>query len=116
MLDPEFKAKWVAALRSGEFTQASDALELSKDGKVIGNCCLGVGCRVLGLTPDGHEQPDFMRADATVHSFDGTWSTLSERLLRQFGIDEDAAQYLANLNDGGTSFSEIADYIEANLQ
>jgi hypothetical protein len=40
-VNPEVKAKWVAALRSGEYEQGSGVL--NKDGKL---CCLGVLCEL----------------------------------------------------------------------
>ena len=41
LMNPEIKAKWVAALRSGEYKQAKGQLR-------IGNsfCCLGVLCNL----------------------------------------------------------------------
>lgn len=44
MITPEFKAKWIAALRSDEYTQARETLG---SGKHL--CCIGVGVNVAGL-------------------------------------------------------------------
>lgn len=94
-LPTEFKEKWVAALRSGEFKQGRGALY--KNGKY---CCLGVADKIEGYEPDArdsilkhHENvPEIIRGD----------TELTARL--------------ATMNDeGGKSFSEIADYIEQNL-
>ena len=42
-MTPELKAKWLAALRSGEYVQGTGHFE--KDRKF---CCLGVLCKVAG--------------------------------------------------------------------
>jgi hypothetical protein len=94
-MDPDLKAKWVAALRSGRFRQARMKLR-SEDGF----CCLGVLCVVAGLpiTEDGQNVvgvPD---------SYDPIWN-----LTGRDGWG------LTSLNDGGLSFAEIADYIETNI-
>ena len=102
-LDPEFKAKWVAALRSGEYKQAKGRLQ--EDGAY---CCLGVAMKLCGIQDESMSTycyasnlqrenptkiPAFFR-DAVVSS--GPWK-------------------LADMNDSGKTFYEIADYIEANL-
>lgn len=55
-MDKELKDKWVAALRSGEFTQTTGTLERLEEhttsfGKKLqpGFCCLGVLCKVAEL-------------------------------------------------------------------
>jgi hypothetical protein len=92
-MDAELKAKWVAALRSGEYVQGTAYLE--SDGKF---CCLGVLCRVASI-PIPFETPYLQ--DDTI-------------------IDRKVQETLADKNDGLTiafplSFAQIADYIEANL-
>jgi hypothetical protein len=44
--NPEFKAKWIAALESGEYEQGRNSLKTS-DGRY---CCLGVACVVAGAS------------------------------------------------------------------
>jgi hypothetical protein len=43
-MDAELKARWLQALRSGEYVQDSGSLRTSN-----GYCCLGVLCEVAGL-------------------------------------------------------------------
>ena len=43
MIDPEFKAKWLEALRSGRYRQTSLMLR-----DKVGFCCLGVACDISG--------------------------------------------------------------------
>lgn len=96
-LDPVFKANWVAALRSGEFKQTT------KGYLKLGNayCCLGVGCVVAGVPI-----PIFIHGRAVV-----SYAPLNDKV----GLSARASRILAAMNDGGKSFPEIADYIEANL-
>src|ERR1700722_19140718 len=44
-MDPALKAKWVAALRSGEYKQGDGKLHNRTDDSY---CCLGVLCRAMG--------------------------------------------------------------------
>lgn len=104
-LNPEFKAKWVAALRSGEYKQGVCFLRNARNEF----CCLGIAVELMGLNWQsnlgdcyGHENSDLL----------GTL-TASER--ESIGLNDDAHMALFRMNDNGRSFSEIADWIEANL-
>lgn len=99
-MDPELKAKWIAALRSGEYQQHRDGLtnyEGRRNGEPASYCCLGVLC-VVGR---GKDDMDY-------------------RHVNEMGLDEMTVSHLTMRNDGRGgqhphSFAEIADYIEANL-
>jgi hypothetical protein len=101
MLDPKFKARWVKALRSGEFKQARERL-----ASPSGYCCLGVACQIEGIDFD----PDEIWPPSTFSSIHNL-----ERKPPNSGTFLTARSFLAHLNDSGKPFSEIADYIEANL-
>lgn len=134
-MDAELKAKWTTALRSGAFTQGEGMLHNPKEDSY---CCLGVLCKVMGATwksvsgyvPDD-EEPDGQRYYCYDHV-----PVLEERLLssedeelndefaREIGIKDQVT--LIEMNDGkgkpgqpdykaSRPFSEIADYIDANL-
>jgi hypothetical protein len=45
-LDPEKKALWVAALRSGEYEQGKNHLAVRQADGTFAFCCLGVACEV----------------------------------------------------------------------
>jgi hypothetical protein len=50
MMNPEIKAQWIAALRSGDYQQgrATLAKAYAEEGKIVTKyCCLGVLCDVL---------------------------------------------------------------------
>lgn len=99
-LDPEFKAKWLAALRSGEYKQGRFELYKAMTDRY---CCLGVAGLLCGYTKEG---------------MDG-WNCLQSFVnapeLIRVGAQNGVAASLIEMNDQGHSFAEIADYIEANL-
>lgn len=107
MMDPDIKAKWLAALRSGNYRQGMGWLRTSN-----GFCCLGVLCDVVEPSRWGgsHKVNDML-----------VWSHDGEDCMKyQWEIDggllgEDTQEELATMNDDGKPFAEIADYIENEL-
>lgn len=134
-MNPEIKARWTAALRSGEYPQAKAFLRIPE-----GFCCLGVLCDLAvkhGIITQ--QSPD-------VHSFadrfweygdEGNELDLPQAVVEWAGLDganpnvgpdlPDGARTgnpddmpfsgpnLAMLNDNGTPFAVIADIIDAQL-
>ena len=105
--------KWVAALRSGEFTQGTGWLE--KDGK---NCCLGVACRLYqkeigDLEISTQECPN---ADNYI-KFDGLGGQLPAKVQQWLGLNTADGYYdgsnLISENDFGNTFDGIANIIES---
>lgn len=115
-MNPEVKALWIEALRSGKYQQGQGGLR-----KVIGGdepdqfCCLGVLC-------------DLVPTEL------GSWFSAEFENYRQFGIDVNTSQSgvltsevanwanlsyfdkLIDLNDSKKApFTKIADYIQENL-
>lgn len=92
-MDQALKAKWVEALRSGDYRQIQFNIG---EGNEL--CCIGVGATVAGMPPDGGAR----------FGTDVCAGTL--------GLSTDQKSALILMNDTeNKSFSEIADYIEANL-
>lgn len=91
-LDPELKAKWVEALRSGKYTQGKDRLQRSGC-----YCCLGV-LQVIHPIPSETDDELLDITEAT-----------------KLGLNFTAQAVLAAMNDEGRSFEQIADYIEDAL-
>jgi len=112
-MDPKIKADWVAALRSGKYTQAQGRLRISAgddESNVDGYCCLGVICDVT--------QKRWVRQHTYWYALVGselepTWYGMLPK--GAFGLTDNTIRHLANMNDSGKSFNEIADWIEANL-
>lgn len=120
-MNPEIKARWVTALRSGEYQQTKNNL---RDAK--GFCCLGVLCdlyakehridgwdtHTLGETADGEPTGEELPGNEVCE-----WAGLDAE------TDVDICGVLLPLyhhNDGSPSraprtFAEIADAIEAQL-
>lgn len=86
----EQKAKWLAALRSGEYSQCKDKLQAGGS-----YCCLGVAAE-LGIA----------RAQGMF--------VLDEDFLGPASRDG-IQETLSNMNDNGASFAEIADFIEREI-
>lgn len=112
----EAAKKWVAALRSGQYQQCVNALR-SDDAY----CCLGVASEISGLGKwiDGHVFQDETLAAAEYRGEDVTYEEefTSPDVQKWLGLrTKDGAIgngiTLAELNDQGTPFSEIADIIE----
>lgn len=100
-MNPELKAKWIEALRSGKYEQTTKVL---KDKK--GYCCLGV---LRELIDPGSEDED-ENAQA-----------LSEDMCEIAGLARytykpgNVQHIVSEMNDNGKNFLQIADYIEASL-
>lgn len=132
-MDAELKTKWVAALRSGEFRQATGKL---RDGDPEGDgyafCCLGVLCVVKGAAWQDYSGLDYEGEDYVTYSrvpvADGKMLSLgedeelNEQFLREIGIPQDEQSTLVGMNDGNEKarlasqpFEKIAAYIESKL-
>ena len=107
--------KWVAALRSGEYKQGKDVLA---DTCRTQHCCLGVLCEVAikgGLevtveTPPGHSAI-FDNSKAFLPVSVADWAGMKTR-LGDIPDEGSTVLSLMGMNDGGHTFSSIADVIE----
>lgn len=115
-MKPEIKAKWITALRGGEYQQTKGAL---RDAR--GFCCLGVLCDLYGeekgveWAPSDvfHEQASFLGAETLLPEPVQIWADL-DNYDPMVGLLPDT-ESLSSLNDCGCSFNEIADLIERDL-
>ncbi len=99
-LPEEFKQKFVAALRSGEYVQCRNMMF---DGQG-GHCCLGVAAVLSGVPYNELVDSEGIEA----------YNKLPEAINN--GFDNPTAIHLIRMNDiEQNSFLEIADYIEQNL-
>lgn len=103
-MDANLKAKWIEALRSGVFNQTTDRLR-GDNGSL---CCLGVFAEINGCAWDAKGRPSI----GSARYADSVTDVLDKDFI---GLSFIQQRLLAEMNDGGKSFSEIADYIEANL-
>ena len=115
-MTPEFKSKWVAALRSGKYQQGRGVL---RNGDKF--CCLGVACDLID--PDAWERDNGYSPSGGPMAPDNGYGTGDEMAwqglntetvdLPFIGISD--AKALSAMNDRQSSFEEIADYIEAHV-
>lgn len=102
-MDKDLKARWVAALRSGEYTQGRARLRSA----VNTYCCLGVLCEVMG-------EPAVSDVDGYLYDGQSLW--LSDGLVDESGISNAGHSECMRLNDAEkASFADIASYIEREL-
>jgi hypothetical protein len=104
----EFRDRWCAALRSGEYKQAFGFLHTD-----AGYCCLGVACEVY---KPGNWQA-LANPGVTTFAFGGIFTDLpSDDQLGEMGIPKRKILELTRMNDSGKySFKQIADWIESNI-
>lgn len=97
-MNPEIKALWVKALRSGEYRQTHGLLYHNG-----GYCCIGVLGKALGVQLE-NKLPRDLRT-----------SVLDIQAMEKAQLSSDEADAFALMNDEGYSFVAIADKIEEKL-
>lgn len=106
MMNPEWKKKWLEALRSGKYVQGQNVLR--SDGNRY--CCLGVLCDLQGEGAWDAKNPGRPAGLNTNYTY------LTGPLCLAFGLSDKEQCTLSDLNDVAEApFSEIANWIEANL-
>jgi hypothetical protein len=108
-MDAQLKAKWVEALRSGEYSQTQNWL---RDGE--GFCCLGVLCDLSQLGEWSPSNEGSMQRYTVGKDYHRT-QFLPFAVKEISGLSGDDCDPIVKMNDDGKSFAEIADYIEAHL-
>src|SRR5258706_10056996 len=104
-MNQEVKTKWLAALHSGEYKQTTKVL---KDD--YGYCCVGVLCHLYCQEKNVMWENNKLFGIRTTLPFEvQKWSGLN----RDNPIVENSS--LAEINDSGLSFNQIADIIEKEL-
>jgi hypothetical protein len=109
-MDADVKAKWVAALRSGNYKQIKAGLR-----KGDNFCCLGVLCDIVN--PDGWtDKVNALGYRDFQFVGDHNDCELPATLRVKVGIPVGMILPLISMNDSQSKpFTEIADYIEQNL-
>jgi hypothetical protein len=120
-MDAEVKERWVAALRSGQYTQATGKLRTDS-----GFCCLGVLCDIYDgeewtthsdIDDDGNEMETeswyYLDSNLDVLPYKVTqWAELESDNPK---VESKGCESIAEINDSGSTFAEIADLIELNF-
>lgn len=95
----------VKELRSGKYKQGSGQLVVPGDSGLF-YCCLGIACKVLKYKTEEIQQEFHLGlGDSAKNTF------LSEEVATRFGFSVDQQKELAEMNDEGESFEQIADEI-----
>lgn len=123
-LTPEVKEAWLRALRSRGRRQAEGVLRRRDENGKLSYCCLGVLC---DLGKDAKKKwtreiwsPSSYISSGLHYDYDGRPKAGYEGLppayvLKRAGLNKKTAEILAEANDNGASFKQIADWIEEYL-
>src|SRR5262249_8498506 len=124
------RAKWTAALRSGDYAQGKEQLALND---YTSFCCLGVACEVLGADYGVRREyePNMITGlvDPNPGMYSWDWSDpddpesepqppwefgeLPQPLILALGLTYQVQGTLTDMNDKDeASFAEIADYVD----
>jgi hypothetical protein len=116
-MNSEIKTRWIAALRSGEYVQGTGTLRYEDEF-----CCLGVLCDLYDPTRWENYQGathHYANAVAVLPDEVQQWAGLSDEnpsiSPRKHGNYPMPPSSLAEANDAGYDFSQIADIIEKEL-
>lgn len=112
-MNSDIKARWIAALRSGEYRQGTRKLH---QGDLF--CCLGVLCDIA--VKDGVIDPPTRVFDMDdIFEYEHSTDVLPDKVVEWAWLPSgnptppgDERMSLAMMNDTGSSFTEIADFIE----
>lgn len=113
-MNPEIKAAWLTALRSGEYRQGKGRLECS-DGSF---CCLGVLAKEISKMDHPLAErvitagSQGLLAIKTLNREGFVTGSLSDDFCDDIGLSIQLTNNLIAENDGGMSFAYIADIIE----
>jgi hypothetical protein len=127
---PSAKDEWVTALESGDYDQVTGYLKvelLDLDPNVtlphFGYCCWGVLCEIKRVDSDDHPPHPHTYTKGTVWDFkfegleedaDGT-EIPPKYWTGRYGLQHPVVNTLAEANDNGYNFGEIAGWIRKYL-
>jgi hypothetical protein len=104
-----WKKKWIEALRGGKYKQTTRYLRRENNTY----CCLGVICDLVAPENWGNVNNNGV-LNFTFQDEENR-HMLPRTLMRKLRITRKEADILIHLNDGGSTFNDIANYIERNL-
>ena len=111
-MNAKIKARWIKALRSGEYMQGQNYLHQTDSGqKEHRYCCLGVLCE---LAVKSHIIPpsDILYKGKGIYFYGEVSGSLPSEVESWAEISSFDADILVEMNDEGASFKKIARYIE----
>lgn len=136
-IDPEIKELWTTALRSDAFLQGKKSLKIIRRDelgkRIIRHCCLGVLCEITGMEelpsscpnlydldfgfpddPDDHNSTvlPYQLAAGVGFISDSNSPMVNPSFYYPDNLGNTQSHSLADLNDAGLTFSQIADVID----
>jgi len=126
-MNKKVKKKWIRALRSGQYDQVQGTLCAETASDKTGFCCLGVLCNIhaeerktLYWAEDaGARGRKFVRKNGKVQimqarelSYLGSQDDLPSSVRNWAGLTKDQESVLVDMNDSGSSFDKIAEFID----
>lgn len=112
MINKKLMSEWIAALRSRVYKQGTGCLRQVGPTKrsVDRLCCLGVACHII----NSKLWSDPENGDEYLYNYNNETHTTSlpQDYLKKLGISDSEELVLINMNDDGSKFHEIADYLE----
>jgi hypothetical protein len=115
-LDPEFKVKWLAALRSGRYRQGKHQLrQRNKTTNKLEYCCIGVACNLVDKNGWKVQPSNYFNRTRYGNCFN--WLAFESHVVQDLPfVDGVTAAKLAAFNDDADwDFHNIADWIEEYL-
>lgn len=113
----EFLDQWVAALRSGAFTQIKGSLRIVRDGVGECFCALGVGMEIVCKQHPDFEKNGRMGYQAGCYNFNGSIPLIPKTGFIEDEFDVSTAKTVMQLNDENKySFNQIAVYLETYIR
>lgn len=115
-MNPKIKKQWVAALRSGDYKQGKKRLRNSRGAF----CCLGVLCNLHAkahpqIAAFEKKKLEYMGCEELPPNDVCIWAGFAEGDANPFVTINGVGVGVAEHNDNGRSFAEIADAIEKQL-
>jgi hypothetical protein len=124
-MDQAIKDRWVAALRSGDYTQGQGRLHATSADGINSFCCLGVLCDLANKENIVSTVEAYTTSDGVSVLYDddeswlptsvAQWSGVDAQGTFNEGLDNQEFSTLAYLNDSGATFEHIAEVIEEYL-
>lgn len=115
-MKPEWKAKWLAALRGGSFNHGTNVLCKTLPNDTTKHCCLGVLAELLlaeGLVRE-KQIAKYMRDSTGISysEYDGVVTYLSISMSDAVGLTRSQVLDLAEINDNADSYDAVITEIE----
>ena len=112
-MNKRIRKMWLKTLRSGEYNQCSGVLRVGENNF----CCLGALSR---LHAQENSEVGFVATESGGWVFESSMGLAEQETLicdteEWSGLKPVYSAILSEMNDGGASFDEIADYIEEHL-